>query len=350
MTDPEPHRTTLSTTRTRRIVVPVVAATRTAPPRDTDAPLLDPPSTRRNRGRLLVTGLVAAVLVLGSATAVTTAVTAGALAGAPASGDAALAAPPQAAAAPAQAIPAPTMIGPDAPADACAAAPVATALAAGDDAAVIAAVGGVESFRTLVTAGTTACLSLGDPGRIWTVVNKLRPYTPTDYAPAALRLPDPVRSLAGEQLRADAATALAALGQAAVAEGAGTIAMESGYRSYATQKRNFGAGGPEVEASVARPGYSEHQSGLAADVVPCTSRGCGTMDDLAASPQGAWVAANAWRFGWIVRYEPGRTPTTGYIPEAWHLRYIGTDLAAAYHDEGWHTLEEFFGLPAAPTY
>ena len=60
--------------------------------------------------------------------------------------------------------------------------------------------------------------------------------------------------------------------------------------------------------------------------------------------------AHAWEFGWIIRYEDGYTPVTGYSPEPWHLRYIGPELAAAYHDGGWHTLEEFFGLAAAPGY
>ncbi|MBN9195390.1 MAG: D-alanyl-D-alanine carboxypeptidase family protein, partial [Microbacterium sp.] len=74
------------------------------------------------------------------------------------------------------------------------------------------------------------------------------------------------------------------------------------------------------------------------------------LDDLAATPQGAWVAAHAWQYGWIVRYEKGHTDVSGYLPEPWHLRYIGTDLAAAYHEGGFHTLEEFFGLPPAPGY
>jgi hypothetical protein len=66
--------------------------------------------------------------------------------------------------------------------------------------------------------------------------------------------------------------------------------------------------------------------------------------------QGAWVAANAWRFGFIVRYEDGQTAITGYEAEPWHLRYIGPELAQVYHDGGFHTLEDFFGLPAAPGY
>lgn len=61
-------------------------------------------------------------------------------------------------------------------------------------------------------------------------------------------------------------------------------------------------------------------------------------------------ARHAWEYGFITRYTEGRTDVTGYEPEAWHLRYIGPELAKAYHDGGYTTLEEFFGLPPAPTY
>ena len=74
------------------------------------------------------------------------------------------------------------------------------------------------------------------------------------------------------------------------------------------------------------------------------------MGAFGGTPQQAWVAAHSWEYGWIVRYVEGRTEVTGYSPEPWHLRYIGRELAAAYHEGGWQTLEEFFGLPAAPDY
>jgi zinc D-Ala-D-Ala carboxypeptidase len=349
---------------TGRVVVPVIAQS-SRPHRSTfegnpvEPGLLGPSAPRMSRrARMLVSALATAVLVLGSATALTAAVTAGALVKSETLGSSD--APPVAAAdepalslAPpgaVQALPAPSLTGAPAIVDVCASAEVTAALDAGDDAAAIVAAGGGEPFRAAVGGGTAPCVHLDEPGRIWTVVNKTRPYAPIDYEPADIQQPTVVRSLEGEGLRADAAAALDALGRAAIAEGAGQLAMESGYRSYARQQRNFGSGGAEVEASIARPGYSEHQSGLAADVVACGNGGCSTMDDLASTPQGSWIAQNAWRFGWIVRYEAGRTDVTGYIPEPWHLRYIGTDLAAAYHGGGWTTLEEFFGLPAAPTY
>ncbi|WP_191906693.1 M15 family metallopeptidase [Microbacterium lushaniae] len=228
------------------------------------------------------------------------------------------------------------------------------ALAAGDDAAAIGAAGGPELFRSAVAAGTAPCIRLDDPARVWVVINKQRPYVPIDAEPSPLRPPDGVRTLADTALREDAAGALSALVRAAADAGAGEIAVESAYRSYATQRGTYGGhaadrGVAGADLVSARPGFSEHQSGLTADVVPCDGS-CATIDDLAGSAQGQWIAEHAWEHGWIVRYVEGRTDVTGYMPEPWHLRYIGPDLARTYHEGGWTTLEEFFGLPPAPGY
>lgn len=238
--------------------------------------------------------------------------------------------------------------------DICTLPEVADALAAGDDEGVISAAGGGEGFRAAVVSGNAPCLSLADPARIWVVVNKTRPYDPLQYQPDLLVTPDNVRNIEGGTLRPDAASALTGMAAAASQAGAGEIAVESGFRSYTTQNSSYGSqvsdrGIAGADLVSARPGYSEHQSGITADIVACNG-GCGTLDDLAASPQGAWIAAHAWEYGWIVRYEDGHTDTTGYLAEPWHLRYVGPQLAQAYHDGGWHTLEEFFGLPAAPGY
>jgi hypothetical protein len=63
-----------------------------------------------------------------------------------------------------------------------------------------------------------------------------------------------------------------------------------------------------------------------------------------------YATANAWRYGFVVRYEKGQTEGTGYNPEPWHLRHVGTALARDYHEGGFHSLESYFGLPAAPSY
>lgn len=252
------------------------------------------------------------------------------------------------------ALPVPNVEQTPATADICLLPEVAEALAAGDDEGAIVAAGGAEAFRVAVVEGDAPCISLADPDRIWVVVNKMRPYAPIDYRPGALVMPDDVRNIEGGSLRPDAASALTKMVAAAQAAGAGQIALESGFRSYTTQHSSYAAqvsnrGSAEADLVSARPGYSEHQSGLTADLIACGGF-CGTLDDLAGSPQGAWLLAHSWEFGWITRYEDGHTATTGYSAEPWHLRYIGADLAAAYHAGGWHTLEEFFGLPPAPDY
>ncbi|WP_240752636.1 M15 family metallopeptidase [Microbacterium hydrothermale] len=228
------------------------------------------------------------------------------------------------------------------------------ALGQGDDTAAIAAAGGGAAFRSAVASGIAPCVSLSDPDREWLVVNKQRPLDPIDYAPGDLVMPANVRALEQSALRAAPAEALSAMVRAAADAGAGEIGYLSAFRSYSTQKSTYAGrvavgGVAEADRESARPGYSEHQTGKAVDIVPCNGS-CGTLDDVAASPQGAWVREHAWEFGFITRYAEGREDYSGYEPEAWHLRYIGPELAQAYHDGGYTTLEEFFGLPAAPTY
>lgn len=227
------------------------------------------------------------------------------------------------------------------------------ALETANTAEAIRIVGGAEIFRHLVAEQSSPCLTPNDPGTIWFVVNKARPFPDMAWEPADTIRPASPNQI-GAELRTEAAGALDEMIAAARAEGAGEIALNSGYRSYGVQVDSYGSqvdatGQQEADSFSARPGYSEHQTGLAADLVPC-SQGCAALESMGDTAQGQWLAANSWRFGWIVRYEEGYTETTGYDPEPWHLRYIGTDLAALYHDGGYHTLEDFFGLAPAPDY
>ena len=100
----------------------------------------------------------------------------------------------------------------------------------------------------------------------------------------------------------------------------------------------------------ARPGYSEHQTGMAMDILDTVS-GCSTDGRcFAATPAYAWLQQNAYRFGYVLRYPDGGTPVMGYEFEPWHWRWVGVPLATELHSTGIPTLEEFFGLPAAPGY
>jgi len=236
----------------------------------------------------------------------------------------------------------------------CTDAAFTAALAAHDTEAAVSAAGGGAAFREEVVTGEAPCVRLDDPSFTWVVVNKQRPYSPKDYTPSPVVAPGGVQVINGGSLRSDAAAGLSDMVAAAKQAGAGAIALDSGYRSYRTQVTSYGVqvtsrGSSGADLVSARPGFSEHQSGLAGDVVAC-ARSCGTLDMLAGTPQDQFILAHAWEYGWVVRYEAGRTPVTGYASEPWHLRFIGVQLAKAYHDGGFHTLEEFFGLPAAPSY
>lgn len=238
--------------------------------------------------------------------------------------------------------------------DPCADEAVVAALAAGDDAAVVTAFGGGDEFRGAVTSGHAPCIRLDDPARTWVVVNKLRPLSPEDFAPASLDRTVLSATTASNRMRPEVKASLERMADEARAAGAGTLGINNGYRSFGVQQRTYGThvserGQHGADAVSARPGFSEHQSGLAFDLVACAPR-CGSIEGFGATEQSRWVAENAWKHGFVVRYERGATGTTGYAPEPWHIRYIGQELAKAYHDGGFHTLEEFFALPAAPDY
>ncbi|WP_102411457.1 D-alanyl-D-alanine carboxypeptidase family protein [Beduinella massiliensis] len=160
-------------------------------------------------------------------------------------------------------------------------------------------------------------------------------------APSAqpiLVLPDvtPTRpALAGNiYMRPEAATALEALFQAARDEAGFTLYATSGYRSYATQRaiyerRSEALGERRASQVVAKPGYSEHQTGLAMDIEGESTLGIGLEEEFGDSPEGIWVAENAHRFGFIVRYKRGWEDITGYAYEPWHIRYVGVEHATA---------------------
>lgn len=198
--------------------------------------------------------------------------------------------------------------------------------------------------------------SLDDPNSIWVVVNKLRPLKPTSYIPSDLISPNIALRLsavsAEMQVRKITAEALAAMFSAAKSQDI-NLMLASGYRSYATQAaiystevRNYGQATADKES--ARPGYSEHQTGLAADI-ESASRLCEIQTCFANLPEGKWLADHAYEFGFIVRYPSGAESIVGYKYEPWHMRYVGKDLAAEIHKTH-QTLEEFFSLPAAPSY
>ena len=118
---------------------------------------------------------------------------------------------------------------------------------------------------------------------------------------------------------------------------AGTFYISSGYRDRAEQKQIYDA---SQDRSFAQPpGHSEHESGLAADIMAVGV----SASVLGASPEGRWLAENAWKFGLILRYPDGKQNITGISYEPWHFRYIG-EPHAAYCNENDLCLEEYISF------
>ncbi|MBM7560868.1 D-alanyl-D-alanine carboxypeptidase [Fusibacter tunisiensis] len=190
--------------------------------------------------------------------------------------------------------------------------------------------------------------AIEDPASIYVLANKLN-QLPEDYVPEDLVEPD-VRFSFDEdnpkrKMRQEAADALALLFEGAKEDGHTLFAL-SGYRSYATQKwiyEGFVAsrGQEAADTFSARPGHSEHQTGLAMDVTSA-SVGYDLKEAFGETPEGIWVADNAHTYGFIIRYPEDKTEITQYKYEPWHLRYVGIDLATYLYEAGL-TLEEFFG-------
>lgn len=176
------------------------------------------------------------------------------------------------------------------------------------------------------------------------VVNKARPLNPLTYKPVLDKwLP----------LAVPTARAYRLLKTAMTTAKVGTLCLNSGYRSFETQTRTYNSdlsryGKKVAENLAAHPGYSEHQTGLAADV-STTALGC-KITNFGGTKAANFIAANGYKFGFIVRYPPGQTSYTGYQYEPWHIRYVGIDVATAMHNSKITVLEKFFGLPAAPNY
>ena len=121
------------------------------------------------------------------------------------------------------------------------------------------------------------------------------------------------------------------------------IYISSGYRSYDYQSQIYnnyvGIYGTETaDTFSARPGNSEHQSGLAIDV--------NIIDDsFAGTPEAIWLAEHCWEYGFIIRYPENKQAITGYKYEPWHIRYVGSAISKQIHDMGGDTtLEELFGI------
>ena len=118
--------------------------------------------------------------------------------------------------------------------------------------------------------------------------------------------------------------------------------IQSGFRSYDYQVGLYDMyvrqdGRDKADTYSARPGYSEHQSGLAADINNPSSSFNGTREAI-------WIKENCYKYGLIVRFPEGEEEYTGYKYESWHLRYVGKELAYKIHEAGDISLEHYYGI------
>ena len=157
------------------------------------------------------------------------------------------------------------------------------------------------------------------------IANKTYPL-PRDYAPG--------------DLTEETEDAFYEMKEAAAADGI-SLWIVSGYRSYELQNSLYeryaaNDGYAAADRYSARPGHSEHQTGLAMDLNDVSS----SFADTAA---GRWIAENCWRYGFILRYGKGKESETGYMYEPWHVRYLGKSLAAEVYNSG-ESLESYLGI------
>jgi len=200
--------------------------------------------------------------------------------------------------------------------------------------------------------------SLDQVNSLWLVVNKHRKLNPFSYEPTNLRFPnllDPkVQNPYQQRLRDEVASAIEQVAVAMSNAGQGTLVLISGYRSFGEQdalyRRASETRGLDVaEQLVARAGFSEHQTGLTADV-SAIGQGCEIAVCFGQTEAGVWLSKNSHNFGFIIRYPEEKEKITGYQYEPWHLRYVGLELATEMKERGIQTLEEFWKLEAAKDY
>ena len=121
------------------------------------------------------------------------------------------------------------------------------------------------------------------------------------------------------------------------------LKIVSGFRSFSRQEEIYESylkidSKEKVDTYSARPGHSEHQSGLAIDINI-------TDDSFIDTKEAKWLNDNAYKYGFILRYPRNKSDITGYKYEPWHYRYVGCDLAKKLYNNGdWETIEEYFEI------
>ena len=203
-----------------------------------------------------------------------------------------------------------------------------------------------EQFVLNVTAKKTNVSSTPKPDRTFTTSKGFKGETKNGitYIEGVLIVNKTysLPSTYGNGLTKETKNAFNKMQAAATLEGL-NIYLSSGYRSYSTQNRLYNKyvnrdGKEKADTYSARPGHSEHQSGLAFDVNQVN-------DTFNNSAEAKWLSNNCYKYGFILRYPKGKTNETGYKYESWHFRYVGVELATKLYNNGnWLTLEDYYGI------
>lgn len=185
-----------------------------------------------------------------------------------------------------------------------------------------------------------------DPSSIWIVVNKPHPLVPDSF------VPNDLVSVGSQRVSTKAATDLQKLISDAATQNI-KLRVISGFRSYSYQSSLYNSyvasdGRAAADTYSARPGHSEHQTGLAVDIGG--AHGCDVEQCFGSTPEGIWLREHVGQYGFIIRYTESNQSVTGYQAEPWHLRYIGIELANEMKKQNISTLEEFFNITGGTSY
>ncbi|TVY01920.1 M15 family metallopeptidase [Paenibacillus cremeus] len=198
------------------------------------------------------------------------------------------------------------------------------------------------------STGSGAIQVVANPTDRAVLVNK-QFKLPDHYNPSDLVEPNVAftfkEHLEKRKMRKEAAGALEKLFAGAKADGLPLVGV-SAYRSYETQTtvyKNYVKQDGEEAANKysAKPGQSEHQTGLAIDVSGSNGK-CAAEDCFGETKEAKWLEQHAPEYGFIIRYPKGKEDITGYQYEPWHLRYVGTEMAKDIAKKN-VTLEEYLG-------
>jgi len=175
---------------------------------------------------------------------------------------------------------------------------------------------------------------------------------PSTYAPGDLRSTYGAGLNSGYRVRRHVIADLKAMASAARAAGA-RVSVQSAYRSYATQRSTFAywvsvSGYRRALLSSARAGHSEHQLGTTIDFRSYGGSAPWYYSDWGTTKAGAWLKANAWRYGFVMSYPKGKTSVTCYTYEPWHYRYVGRFLASKIRSSGLTLRQYLWSIQGRP--